>query len=96
MMEGYLGRIIGQLTVKEIVKEPEMVGGRMRANCAADLNKMGLEVVSFMIREIRGERVHREHGRPDIGRVKKGCRRLLHGGGTPSSDPEKPGRTRSE
>jgi len=25
----------------------------MRSSCAADLNKMGLEVVSFMIREFR-------------------------------------------
>jgi len=27
-------RIIGQLTVEEIVKQPEMVGDRMRSTCA--------------------------------------------------------------
>ena len=35
VMEGHLRGIIGQLTVEEIVKEPEMVGDRMRATCAA-------------------------------------------------------------
>ena len=32
VMEGHLRGIIGQLSVEEIVKEPEMVGERMRAN----------------------------------------------------------------
>src|SRR6188472_712638 len=34
VMEGHLRGIIGQLTVEQIVKEPEMVGERMRATCA--------------------------------------------------------------
>jgi len=46
-MEGHLRGIIGQLTVEEIVKQPEMVGDRMRSTCADDMNKMGLEVISF-------------------------------------------------
>ena len=40
VMEGHLRGIIGQLTVEQIVKEPEMVGDRMRSTCAADMNKM--------------------------------------------------------
>src|SRR5207302_1358100 len=43
VMEGHLRGIIGQLTVEEIVKQPEMVGDRMRSTCADDMNKMGLE-----------------------------------------------------
>ena len=46
VMEGHLRGIIGQLTVEQIVKEPEMVAERMRATCAADMSKMGLEVIS--------------------------------------------------
>src|SRR5262245_40658362 len=42
VMEGHLRGIIGQLTVEEIVKQPEMVGDRMRATCADDMSKMGL------------------------------------------------------
>src|ERR1700757_306968 len=53
VMEGHLRGIIGQLTVEQIVKEPEMVGDRMRTTCAADMNKMGLTVISFTIKEVR-------------------------------------------
>jgi len=38
---GSLRGIVGQLTVEQIVKEPEMVGGKMRSTCADDLSKMG-------------------------------------------------------
>ena len=38
VMEGHLRGIIGQLTVEQIVKEPEMVGDRMRATCADDIS----------------------------------------------------------
>src|SRR5512136_1425270 len=53
VMEGHLRGIIGQLTVEEIVKQPEMVADRMRSTCAEDMNKMGLEVISFTIKEVR-------------------------------------------
>jgi flotillin len=53
VMEGHLRGIIGQLTVEQIVKEPEMVADRMRSTCADDMSKMGLEVVSFTIKEVR-------------------------------------------
>src|SRR5262249_36640935 len=53
VMEGHLRGIIGQLTVEEIVKQPEMVSDRMRGTCADDMNKMGLEVISFTIKEVR-------------------------------------------
>src|SRR5438128_9315697 len=42
VMEGHLRGIIGQLTVEEIVKQPEMVADRMRSTCADDMSKMGL------------------------------------------------------
>src|SRR5690349_2618963 len=71
VMEGHLRGIIGQLTVEEIVKEPEMVADRMRATCADDMNKMGLEVVSFTIKEVRDKNEYIENmGRPDIARMK--------------------------
>src|SRR5207253_8382207 len=53
VMEGHLRGIIGQLTVEEIVKQPEMVAERMRSTCAEDMNKMGPEVISFTIKEVR-------------------------------------------
>jgi flotillin len=72
VMEGHLRGIIGQLTVEQIVKEPEMVGDRMRSTCAADMNKMGLEVISFTIKEVRDQNEYIANmGRPDIARVKR-------------------------
>src|SRR5919112_136262 len=72
VMEGHLRGIIGQLTVEEIVKQPEMVGDRMRGTCAEDLSKMGLEVVSFTIKEVRDKNDYITNmGRPDIARIKR-------------------------
>src|ERR671923_1836109 len=72
VMEGHLRGIIGQLTVEEIVKQPEMVADRMRATCADDMNKMGLEVVSFTIKEVRDKNDYITNmGRPDIARIKR-------------------------
>src|ERR671934_2813471 len=71
VMEGHLRGIIGQLTVEQIVKEPEMVAERMRSTCADDMNKMGLEVVSFTIKEVRDKNDYITNmGRPDIVRIK--------------------------
>jgi flotillin len=72
VMEGHLRGIIGQLTVEEIVKEPEMVGDRMRATCATDVNKMGLEVISFTIKEVRDKNEYITNmGRPDVARIRR-------------------------
>jgi flotillin len=72
VMEGHLRGIIGQLTVEEIVKQPEMVGDRMRSTCADDMNKMGLEVVSFTIKEVRDKNEYITNmGRPDVARIKR-------------------------
>ena len=72
VMEGHLRGIIGQLTVEQIVKEPEMVGERMRGTCADDMTKMGLEVVSFTIKEVRDKNDYIVNmGRPDVARIKR-------------------------
>src|SRR6201998_2083520 len=72
VMEGHLRGIIGQLTVEQIVKEPEMVGERMRATCAEDMSKMGLEVISFTIKEVRDKNEYISNmGRPDVARIKR-------------------------
>jgi flotillin len=72
VMEGHLRGIIGQLTVEEIVKQPEMVSDRMRSTCADDMNKMGLEVISFTIKEVRDKNEYIINmGRPDVARIKR-------------------------
>src|SRR5712671_3562532 len=72
VMEGHLRGIIGQLTVEEIVKQPEMVSDRMRSTCAEDMNKMGLEVISFTIKEVRDKNEYIANmGKPDVARIKR-------------------------
>jgi flotillin len=72
VMEGHLRGIIGQLTVEELVKQPEMVGDRMRSTCADDMSKMGLAVISFTIKEVKDQNDYITNmGKPDIARVKR-------------------------
>src|SRR5271169_485463 len=72
VMEGHLRGIIGQLTVEQIVKEPEMVSERMRSTCAEDVSKMGLEVVSFTIKDVKDKNEYiMNMGRPDVARIKR-------------------------
>src|SRR5947208_16037708 len=49
-----------------------MVGDRMRATCADDMDKMGLEVISFTIKEVRDKNDYITNmGRPDVARIKR-------------------------
>jgi flotillin len=72
VMEGHLRGIVGLLTVQQIVKEPEMVAGRVRQTTAEDLSKMGLELVSFTIKKVTDEQDYINNmGRPDVARIKR-------------------------
>jgi flotillin len=72
VMEGHLRGIVGLLKVEEIVKEPEMVAGRVRQTVADDLSKMGLEVVSFTIKRVTDEQEYINNmGRPDVARIRR-------------------------
>src|SRR5262245_33778355 len=72
VMEGHLRGIVGLLTVEQIVKEPEMVAGRVRQTVADDLSKMGLEVVSFTIKKVMDEKEYISNmGRPDVARIRR-------------------------
>lgn len=51
VMEGDLRAVIGQLTVEEIVKLPEMVGDRTSGTYVDEMNKIGLEVISSTIED---------------------------------------------
>jgi len=72
VMEGHLRGIVGQLTVEEIVKQPEMVADRMRATSADDMDKMGLEIVSFTIKEVKDQNEYiKNMGRPDVALIRR-------------------------
>jgi flotillin len=49
-----------------------MVAERMRSTCMDDMSKMGLEVISFTIREVRDKNEYITNmGRPDVARIRR-------------------------
>src|SRR3984893_3877450 len=72
VMEGHLRGIVGQLTVEELVKDPENVGSKMLKTATPDMEKMGLEVISFTIKDVRDKNDYISNmGRPQIVEIRK-------------------------
>ncbi len=72
VMEGHLRGIVGQLTVEDLVKNPEQVGAKMLQTVTPDMQKMGLEVISFTIKEVRDKNDYITNmGRPQIVEMRK-------------------------
>src|SRR5579884_1957863 len=72
VMEGHLRGIVGQLTVEHLVKDPQSVGGKMLRTVSPDMEKMGLEVISFTIKDVRDENDYITNmGRPQIAEIRK-------------------------
>jgi flotillin len=72
VMEGHLRGIVGQLTVEELVKDPENVGAKMLKTVTPDMEKMGLQVISFTIKDVRDKNDYITNmGRPQIAQIRK-------------------------
>ena len=72
VMEGHLRGIVGQLTVEDLIKDPENVGAKMLKTVTPDMEKMGLEVISFTIKDVRDKNEYITNmGRPQIAQIKK-------------------------
>src|SRR6266478_5916677 len=72
VMEGHLRGIVGQLTVEDLVKDPENVGSKMLKTVTPDMDKMGLEVISFTIKDVRDKNDYISNmGRPQIAQIRK-------------------------
>jgi len=72
VMEGHLRGIVGQLTVEDLVKDPENVGSKMLKTVSPDMDKMGLEVISFTIKDVRDKNDYISNmGRPQIVEIRK-------------------------
>lgn len=72
VMEGHLRGIVGQLTVEDLVKDPENVGSKMLRTVTADMEKMGLEVISFTIKDVRDNNDYITNmGRPQIVAIRR-------------------------
>jgi flotillin len=72
VMEGHLRGIVGQLTVEELVKDPENVGAKMLKTVTPDMEKMGLQVISFTIKDVRDKNNYISNmGLPQIVEIRK-------------------------
>src|SRR5260370_15561402 len=72
VMEGHLRGIGGQLTVEDLVKDPENVGSKMLKTVTPDMDKMGLQVISFTIKDVRDKNNYISNmGLPQVVEIRK-------------------------
>ncbi|MDX1521068.1 MAG: SPFH domain-containing protein [Anaerolineae bacterium] len=71
-LAGHLRAILGTLTVEEIYKEREKFGGQVQDVSTSDLSNMGLQIDSFVIKDVQDEEGYLEAlGRKRIAEVKR-------------------------
>ncbi len=71
-LEGHLRAILGTLTVEEIYRDRDAFAQRVQEVAAADLQNMGLGIVSFTIRDIQDEQGYLDAlGQARIAEVKR-------------------------
>lgn len=69
-LEGHLRAILGQMTVEEIYKNRDKFAQDVQDVAVSDLNKMGLQIVSFTIKDVRDKNGYLDAlGRPQIAAV---------------------------
>ncbi|MFS0672216.1 SPFH domain-containing protein [Ornithinibacillus sp. 179-J 7C1 HS] len=72
VLEGHLRSILGSMTVEEIYKNREKFSQEVQRVASQDLAKMGLNIVSFTIKDVRDKNGYLESlGKPRIAQVKR-------------------------
>ncbi|MFB1050291.1 flotillin family protein [Paraliobacillus sp. JSM ZJ581] len=72
VLEGHLRAILGTMTVEEIYKNRERFAQEVQTQAAVDLKKMGLQIVSFTIKDVQDDNGYLEAlGKPRISEVKR-------------------------
>lgn len=70
VLEGHLRAILGTMTVEELYQNRDKFAQEVQAVAALDLKKMGLQIVSFTIKDVRDKQGYLEAlGRPRIAEV---------------------------
>ena len=71
-LEGHLRAILGTLTVEEIYQNRDAFASKVQEVAAGDMANMGLQIVSFTIRDIKDSQGYLEAlGKPRIAQVKR-------------------------
>lgn len=72
VLEGHLRAILGTMTVEEVYRNRDKFAQEVQGVAAKDLKKMGLQIVSFTIKDVRDKQGYLEAlGRPRIAAVKR-------------------------
>jgi flotillin len=72
VLEGHLRAILGSMTVEEVYRNRDKFAQEVQAVAAKDLKKMGLQIVSFTIKDVRDKQGYLEAlGRPRVATVKR-------------------------
>lgn len=72
VLEGHLRAILGTMTVEEVYRNRDKFAQEVQGQAAKDLKKMGLQIVSFTIKDIRDKNGYLEAlGKPRIAAVKR-------------------------
>ncbi|WP_420454582.1 flotillin family protein [Rubrivirga sp.] len=72
VLEGHLRAILGTLTVEEVYRNRDKFAQEVQSVAARDLKKMGLQIVSFTIKDVRDKNGYLEAlGRPRIAAIKR-------------------------
>ncbi|GIP23257.1 flotillin family protein [Paenibacillus sp. J22TS3] len=71
-LEGHLRAILGTMSVEDVYKNRDEFARQVQEIAADDLNKMGFQIVSFTIRDVRDRQGYLDAlGQAEIARVKK-------------------------
>lgn len=72
VLEGHLRSILGTMTVEEVYRNRDKFAQEVQSVAARDLKKMGLQIVSFTIKDVRDKQGYLDAlGKPRIAAVKR-------------------------
>jgi flotillin len=72
VLEGHLRAILGSMTVEEVYRNRDKFAQEVQGVAARDLKKMGLQIVSFTIKDVRDKHGYLDAlGKPRIAAVKR-------------------------
>ena len=72
VLEGHLRAILGSMTVEEVYRNRDRFAQELQVVAAKDLKKMGLQIVSFTIKDVRDKQGYLDAlGKPRIAAVKR-------------------------
>lgn len=72
VLEGHLRSILGSMTVEEVYRNRDRFAQEVQGVAAKDLRKMGLQIVSFTIKDVRDKHGYLDAlGKPRIAAVKR-------------------------